>query len=157
MNRLLEVENLQVSFHTYAGEVKAVRGITFGVEKGETLALVGESGCGKSVTAKALLRLFDSTSGEIMPGSKIQFDGQDVMALNKKQLHAFRGAEIGMIFQDPMTSLDPTMSIGKQVEDVFKDRYWKKTRGESGLRICIRSAGREYSESFNSCRRYGGT
>ena len=78
MNRLLEVENLQVSFHTNAGEVKAVRGITFGVEKGETLALVGESGCGKSVTAKALLRLFDRTSGEIMPGSKIQFDGQDL-------------------------------------------------------------------------------
>ena len=119
MNRLLEVENLQVSFHTYAGEVKAVRGITFGVEKGETLALVGESGCGKSVTAKALLRLFDRTSGEIMPGSKIQFDGQDVMALNKKQLHAFRGAEIGMIFQDPMTSLDPTMSIGKQVGETL--------------------------------------
>ena len=119
MNRLLEVENLQVSFHTYAGEVKAVRGITFGVEKGETLALVGESGCGKSVTAKALLRLFDRTSGEIMPGSKIQFDSQDVMALNKKQLHAFRGAEIGMIFQDPMTSLDPTMSIGKQVGETL--------------------------------------
>ena len=115
MSRLLEVENLQVSFHTYAGEVKAVRGITFGVERGETLALVGESGCGKSVTAKALMRLFDRTSGEIMPGSKIMFDGTDVMALNKKQLNAFRGAQIGMIFQDPMTSLDPTMTIGKQV------------------------------------------
>lgn len=115
MNRLLEVENLQVSFHTYAGEVKAVRGITFGVEKGETLALVGESGCGKSVTAKALMRLFERTSGEILPGSKITFDGKDVMALNKKELNAFRGAEIGMIFQDPMTSLDPTMTIGKQV------------------------------------------
>ena len=115
MSRLLEVENLQVSFHTYAGEVKAVRGITFGVERGETLALVGESGCGKSVTAKALMRLFDRTSGEVMPGSKIMFDGTDVMALNKKQLNAFRGAQIGMIFQDPMTSLDPTMTIGKQV------------------------------------------
>ena len=115
MNRLLEVENLRVSFHSYAGEVKAVRGITFGVEKGETLAMVGESGCGKSVTAKALMRLFDRTSGEILPGSKIMFDGQDVMALDKKKLYAFRGAQIGMIFQDPMTSLDPTMSIGKQV------------------------------------------
>lgn len=115
MNRLLEVENLKVSFHSYAGEVKAVRGISFGVEKGETLAMVGESGCGKSVTAKALMRLFERTSGEILPGSKISFDGQDVMALDKKALHAFRGAQIGMIFQDPMTSLDPTMNIGKQV------------------------------------------
>ncbi|MDO4297277.1 MAG: ABC transporter ATP-binding protein [Lachnospiraceae bacterium] len=115
MSRLLEVENLQVSFHTYAGEVKAVRGITFGVEKGETLAMVGESGCGKSVTAKALMRLFERTSGEIMPGSAISFDGVDVLGLNKKELHAFRGSEIGMIFQDPMTSLDPTMSVGKQV------------------------------------------
>lgn len=115
MSRLLEVENLQVSFHTYAGEVKAVRGITFGVEKGETLAMVGESGCGKSVTAKALMRLFARTAGEILPGSKISFGGTDVLALNKKELHAFRGGEIGMIFQDPMTSLDPTMTIGKQV------------------------------------------
>ncbi len=119
MERLLEVENLRVSFHTYAGEVKAVRGISFGVEKGETLALVGESGCGKSVTAKALLRLFDRTSGEILPGSQIQFDGRDVMALSKKELYAFRGSEIGMIFQDPMTSLDPTMSIGKQVGETL--------------------------------------
>lgn len=115
MSRLLEVENLHVSFHTYAGEVKAVRGITFGIEKGETLAMVGESGCGKSVTAKALMRLFERTAGEILPGSKISFGGMDVLALNKKELHAFRGAEIGMIFQDPMTSLDPTMTIGKQV------------------------------------------
>ena len=115
MSRLLEVEDLRVSFHSYAGEVKAVRGISFGVEKGETLALVGESGCGKSVTAKALMRLFDRTSGEIMPGSKITFDGQDVLALSRKELYAFRGAQIGMIFQDPMTSLDPTMTVGKQV------------------------------------------
>ena len=115
MSRLLEVEDLRVSFHSYAGEVKAVCGISFGVEKGETLALVGESGCGKSVTAKALMRLFDRTSGEIMPGSKITFDGQDVLALSRKELYAFRGAQIGMIFQDPMTSLDPTMTVGKQV------------------------------------------
>ena len=115
MSRLLEVEDLRVSFQSNAGEVKAVRGISFGVEKGETLALVGESGCGKSVTAKALMRLFDRTSGEIMPGSKITFDGQDVLALSRKELYAFRGAQIGMIFQDPMTSLDPTMTVGKQV------------------------------------------
>ncbi|MDO5423152.1 MAG: ABC transporter ATP-binding protein [Eubacteriales bacterium] len=119
MSRLLEVENLNVSFHTYAGDVKAVRGITFGVEKGETLAMVGESGCGKSVTAKALMRLFDRTSGEILPGSQIHFDGKDVMALSKKELHSFRGSEIGMIFQDPMTSLDPTMAIGKQVGETL--------------------------------------
>ncbi|MBR2287054.1 MAG: ABC transporter ATP-binding protein [Clostridia bacterium] len=119
MDRLLEVENLHVSFHSYAGEVKAVRGISFGVDKGETLALVGESGCGKSVTAKALMRIFDRTSGEIMPGSSIRFDGTDVMALDKKALHAFRGSQIGMIFQDPMTSLDPTMTIGKQVGEAL--------------------------------------
>ena len=115
MSRLLEVENLRVYFNTYAGQVKAVRGVSFGVEKGETLAMVGESGCGKSVTAKALMRLFERTSGEILPESKITFDGVDVMSLDKKALHAFRGTQIGMIFQDPMTSLDPTMSVGKQV------------------------------------------
>lgn len=115
MNRLLEVENLRVSFHTRAGEIQAVRGISFGVEKGETLAMVGESGCGKSVTAKALLRLFDQTEGEILPGSRIRFDNMDVMALGKEALNAFRGAQVGMVIQDSMTSLDPAMRIGRQL------------------------------------------
>lgn len=113
--KLLEVENLHVSFHTYAGEVKAVRGISFELAKGETLAFVGESGCGKSVTAKAVMRLMKAPFAEIKPESKIICDKKDVMRMDRKELHSFRGDEISMIFQDPMTSLNPTMTVGKQI------------------------------------------
>ena len=112
---VLEVEDLRVSFHTYAGEVKAVRGVSFTLDAGETLAFVGESGCGKSVTSKALMRLLKPPVAEIKKGSRISFCGEDVLAMDKKRLRALRGAEISMIFQDPMTSLNPTMTCGKQI------------------------------------------
>lgn len=102
--RILEVENLHVSFNTYAGEVKAVRGVSFELSRGETLAFVGESGCGKSVTSKAVMRLLKPPFAEIKPESKIICDGKDVMKMSKKELYSFRGDEISMIFQDPMTS-----------------------------------------------------
>ena len=115
MKKILEVKDLNISFHTYAGEVKAVRGISFDLKKGETLALVGESGCGKTVTAKAILRLLKEPPAEIKKGSQIIFDGEDVLSMSKKRLGQLRGKDISMIFQDPMTSLNPTMTIGNQI------------------------------------------
>ncbi|MFR7871066.1 MAG: ABC transporter ATP-binding protein, partial [Fenollaria timonensis] len=118
--KLLEVKNLNVSFHTYAGEVKAVRGLDFHLYPGETLAFVGESGCGKSVTAKSLMRLLPKDSSEIKKESQITFNGKDVLAMNSKELTDLRGNDISMIFQDPMTSLNPTMRIGDQIKEALK-------------------------------------
>ena len=115
MGKLLDVDNLQVSFHTYAGEVKAVRGVSFELNEGETLAFVGESGCGKTVTAKAIMRLHPTNTTEIKEGSKITYRDQDVLAMSKKELSNYRGNEVSMIFQDTMTSLNPTMTVGKQI------------------------------------------
>ena len=115
MDKILEVENLNISFHTYAGEVKAVRGVSFDLKRGETLALVGESGSGKTVTAKSILRLLKTPPAEIVEGSKINFNGEDVLKMDKKRLLSYRGADVAMIFQDPMTSLNPTMTVGKQI------------------------------------------
>lgn len=118
MEKILDVENLEVSFHTYAGEVKAVRGISFELNKGETLAIVGESGCGKSVTSKAIMRLLpEPMPAEIKSTSKIIFDGKSVLEMDEKELRELRGSDISMIFQDPMTSLNPTMTVGKQIAE----------------------------------------
>ncbi len=112
---LLQVRDLNVSFQTYAGQVKAVRGVSFDVGVQETLAIVGESGCGKTVTSKAVMRLLDRSGGKIKEGSQILFQGQDLLALRKKELNQIRGNKISMIFQDSMTSLNPTMTVGKQI------------------------------------------
>ena len=118
MERILDVENLQVSFHTYAGEVKAVRGVDFHLDKGETLAIVGESGCGKTVTSKAIMRLLpEPMPAEIKKDSKIIFDGKNILDMNEKEVRKLRGSDISMIFQDPMTSLNPTMTVGKQIAE----------------------------------------
>lgn len=114
-DKILEVDNLNVSFNTYAGEVKAVRGVSFELSKGETLAFVGESGCGKTVTAKSILRLLKPPFAVIKPESKIICNGKDVLKMSEKELCEFRGDEVGMIFQDPMTSLNPTMTVGNQI------------------------------------------
>lgn len=132
MEKILEVGNLNISFHTYAGEVKAVRGISFDLNKGETLALVGESGCGKTVTAKAILRLLKEPPAEIKKESQILFKGENVIDMNKKRLLSFRGEDVSMIFQDPMTSLNPTMTIGKQImESLSIHRKMKKSEAEA--------------------------
>ncbi|MCL2839331.1 MAG: ABC transporter ATP-binding protein [Defluviitaleaceae bacterium] len=115
MEHLLNVRDLAVSFHTHAGEVKAVRGINFHLDKNETLAFVGESGCGKTVTAKTILRLLKPPFVEIGAESSIEFQGQDVIKMSKKNLQKYRGKDVSMIFQDPMTSLNPTMTCGKQI------------------------------------------
>lgn len=117
MEKILEVKDLRVSYHTYAGEVQSVRGVSFHLNKGETLAVVGESGCGKSVTAKSIMRLIQTPPGEIKKESQILFDGKDITKLDEKELREIRGADISMIFQDPMTSLNPTMTIGKQIAE----------------------------------------
>jgi oligopeptide transport system ATP-binding protein len=114
---ILEVKDLKVSFDTYAGEVQAVRGVSFTLNKGEVLAIVGESGCGKSVTAQTIMRLVPTPPSRIKSGS-ILFDGKtEITKLSDKQMEKVRGSEMGMIFQDPMTSLNPTMTIGKQITE----------------------------------------
>ena len=112
--KLLEVKDLSVSFNTYAGEVQALRGISFFVERGETLAIVGESGSGKSVTVQTIMKLIQTPPGEIKSG-EILFDGEDLVTISDEKMAKLRGGKIGMIFQDPMTSLNPTMKIGKQI------------------------------------------
>lgn len=118
MERLLEVKDLAISFKTHGGEVQAIRGVSFHVDKGETLAIVGESGSGKSVTSQAVMKLVPTPPGEYKSG-KILFDGQDLISKSEKQMQKIRGKEIGMIFQDPMTSLNPMMKVGKQITEVL--------------------------------------
>lgn len=114
METILEVKNLHVSFDTYGGEVLAVRGVSFDLKKGETLAIVGESGSGKSVTTRAIAKLIPSPPGRIKEG-EILFEGKDLAQLSEREMQSIRGKDISTIFQDPMTSLNPTMKIGKQV------------------------------------------
>lgn len=114
-NPILEVKNLRVSYHTYAGEVKAVRGVQFSLEKGQALAIVGESGCGKSVTAKSIMGLIKAPQGEIKENSEILYHGENILKYNKKQWRHYKGGECAIIFQDALASLNPTMRVGKQI------------------------------------------
>jgi oligopeptide transport system ATP-binding protein len=125
---LLEVRDLQISFSTYAGEVQAVRGVSFDLRRGETLAIVGESGSGKSVTAKSIMRL-NPEANTIVRGGEILFEGEDILKLSEKRMQDIRGPKIAMVFQDPMTSLDPTMKVGRQITESLK-----KHLGLSGQR-----------------------
>ena len=136
-NRVLDVENLQVSFHTYAGEVKAVRGVSFHVDKGETLAFVGESGCGKTATAKAIMRLWKPPFSEIKKDSTILFNGENVLDMDKKRLQSLRGNEISMIFQDPMTYMNPVLTVGTQVTEgiVAHERCSKRDAWQRGVEL----------------------
>lgn len=114
-NNILEVKNLRVSYHTYAGEVKAVRGVSFDLKKGEALAIVGESGCGKSVTAKSIMGLIKGPQGEIKKDSEILYNGVNILDYSKKQWQEYKGGECAIIFQDALASLNPTMRVGKQI------------------------------------------
>ena len=113
---ILQVEDLRTSFFTRMGEVKAVDGISFYVRAGETFGIVGESGCGKSVTGLSILRLLPEPGGRII-GGKIILEGRNLMELNKKQMRAYRGKMISMILQDPMSSLNPVYQIGDQIAE----------------------------------------
>jgi oligopeptide/dipeptide ABC transporter ATP-binding protein len=115
---VLDVEQLVVEFSTYGGTVQAVRGVSYEVYEGETLAIVGESGCGKSVTVQALMGLVPMPPGRIVSGSA-RLLGQDLIGLSQTQLNQVRGADMGMIFQDPMTSLNPTMKVGSQIAETL--------------------------------------
>lgn len=116
MSKLIEVHNLHVSYHTYAGEVRSVRGVDFSVEEGETLAIVGESGCGKTVTAKTVMGLIQ-TPGVIKPGSEILYKGKNMVEQPEKEWESYRGGECAMIFQDALAALNPTLSVGKQIAE----------------------------------------
>lgn len=130
MEKLLEVKNLCVNFKTYGGEVQAVRGVTFDLHKGETLAIVGESGSGKSVACKTIMRIL-SANGYIKDG-EILFDGKDLTKLSESEMEKLRGKDIAMIFQDPMTSLNPTMTIGKQImEGIVKHQGLSKEEAKA--------------------------
>jgi peptide/nickel transport system ATP-binding protein len=115
---LLEVEGLKTHFFTRDGVVRAVDGVSFTVQPGETLALVGESGCGKSVTSLSILRLIASPPGRTVAGS-IRFEGRDLLALSEPQMRDVRGNEISMIFQEPMTSLNPVLTVGRQIAEAL--------------------------------------
>jgi peptide/nickel transport system ATP-binding protein len=119
---LLHVDNLRVGFDTEAGLLRAVDGVSFSVEPGRTFGLVGESGCGKSVTASSILRLIPSPPGRILGGS-IRFDGTDILQLPRQELQRFRGQQIAMIFQDPMTSLNPVFTVERQIGEVLSYRF----------------------------------
>jgi len=114
---LLEVENLQTHFRTPDGVNRAVDGVSFSVKEGETLAIVGESGCGKSVTAMSILRLISEPPGKI--AGSIRFMGQELLSLPEKQMQSIRGNAISMIFQEPMTSLNPVLTIGRQLRETL--------------------------------------
>ena len=115
-SKLLEIENLSVHFHTPEGIARAVEGVSFHLNTGETIGLVGESGCGKSVTSLSILGLIPSPPGKI-EGGKIRFAGQNLLEFNNEELRKIRGQKISMIFQEPMTSLNPVLPIGRQVAE----------------------------------------
>ncbi len=118
---ILEIRNLRFSFRTYGGIVQSVRDVSFEVREGEILGIVGESGCGKSVTSQCILRLNPEPPG-FFAGGSIKYRGEEITAKSDREMRKIRGVEIGFIFQDPMTSLNPTMTVGKQIEEVFVGR-----------------------------------
>ena len=130
---LLEVNHLKTYFFTRGGVVKAVDDISFNIKRGETLGIVGESGCGKSVTALSVMRLVASPPGKIV-GGEINFNGENILEKNREELTNLRGSSISMIFQDPMTSLNPVFTVGYQIaetvtrhrKDLSKDQAWKR-------------------------------
>src|SRR5689334_10528058 len=127
MDKLLQVKQLSVSFYTRDKEIEAVRGVSFELGKGETLGIVGESGSGKSVTARTIMRLLPSPPS-MVKGGEVLFQGNNLADKSDSEMEAIRGKEIGMIFQDPMSSLNPTMRIGKQIqESLIKHRKMSKT------------------------------
>ena len=119
MAKLLQVEDLKTQFTTSGGVVRAVDGVSYDVEEGETVALVGESGCGKSVSALSVMRLVAEPAGRIVSG-RLLFKGRDLLSLSNAEMAKVRGGEIGMVFQEPMTSLNPVLTIGEQIGEAIR-------------------------------------
>ncbi len=119
MENLLEVRDLKTYFYTSQGVVKAVDGVSYDVKAGETCALVGESGCGKTMSALSIMRLVPQPQG-VIAGGEIRFQGKDLLTLDQEEMRRVRGAEIAMIFQEPMTSLNPVLSIGRQITETLE-------------------------------------
>ena len=115
-----DIRDLRIHFPTRRGVVEAVRGVSFYMDQGECVALVGESGCGKSVTARSLMGLTEVTGGRCQPGSQILCHGENILDYSKKQWQSYRGRDAAMIFQDAMTSLNPTMQIGHQIAECYR-------------------------------------
>ena len=153
MDELLKVKNLSVTFSAYNGDVRAVRDVSFTVYEGETLAMVGESGCGKSVTAKAAMRLLDRTSAKIAPESVVEYGGKNLLTLGKRELNKIRGNDLGMIFQDAMASLNPTMTIGNQLTEMLRT-HQKLDKAAAQQRASELLAMVELPESAEQLKRY---
>lgn len=134
---LLEVQELHTSFFTHMGEVQAVRGVSFYVDQGEVIGVIGESGCGKSVTALSIMGLL-SKQGRVTDG-EVRFKGENLLSLSKKDRAGMRGKHIAMIFQDSMTSLDPVFTVGDQMSEVL--RYHTGIGKEEALARCIEMLG----------------
>ncbi|MDP3516407.1 MAG: ABC transporter ATP-binding protein [Pseudohongiella sp.] len=131
---ILQIKNLITEFETDEGRVRAVDDVTFSVNAGETLGIVGESGCGKSVTAQSIMRLLPQPMGQIV-GGQILFQGQDLVSMTLEQMHKIRGAKIGMVFQEPMTALNPVHTIGRQLAEVML--LHKKITKQEALRLSV--------------------
>ena len=136
MEKVLEIKDLRVSFDTYAGEVQAVRGVDLTVNKGEVVAIVGESGCGKSVTAQTVMKLNPMPPARIKTGS-IDLCGRDIVAASEKEMQDIRGELVSMIFQDPMTCMNPTMRVGRQLTETLikKKKIEKKDAEAEAVRL----------------------
>lgn len=143
--RILDVNNLEINFHTYAGDVKAIRDVSFHLDKGETLAIVGESGSGKSVTTKSLMGLLANNAKVV--GGSIMYHDEDILKKSEKQMQDIRGKDIAMIFQDPMTSLDPTMKIGRQIaEPLMKHKNVEKKKALAQALEILKLVGIDHAE-----------
>ena len=150
-NHLLDVQDLHISFDTHAGEVQAVRGVSFWLDAGEMLSIVGESGCGKSVTIQTIMKLLPSPPSRIKSGS-ITYQGADITHLSDKAMESYRGKEFSMIFQDSMTGLNPVMTIGKQLVETItahskmdKKEAWERAR-EMLMKVGIPSPAQRLKE-----------
>ncbi len=158
--KILDIDNLSLSFSTYAGEVQAIRGVSFDLFRGETLALVGESGSGKSVTARSIIGL--SAENAFIKEGDITFNGQDLLAKTEKQMLKIRGNDISMIFQDPMTSLNPVLKIGEQIAEplmIHKNKSRKQAFKEAERMLELVGIGRakermhDYPHQFSGGQR----
>jgi len=132
MESKLRVQNLVISFHTASGKLQAVRNISFDLYKGETLAIVGESGSGKSVTSRAIMGILANNA--IVEGGKILYGDKDLLKIAEEEFHKFRGDKIAMVFQDPLSSLNPIMKVGKQLTEamILKNKAARREQGEHG-------------------------